>query len=256
MAMSIVALVAGGPALFATTEAIRQSQHKERRDEHRKKRTNLVIRCSRSSKYSPILEGRRVVLSGNKLYIDTGTDHTQVFGHPFCGYFLKYPERPFEGLVSTIAEDPPIMNWIYVDQYTNEMKFGIRAESEYHYTGPFDTTRQNRRLLFQGWEGFVAILGEHGFWELRVDRDGDLCKGVLEKEEEGKWAKSVVLEVELRRYEIRSPRIVKEVKKKSSSVNVDEKIDIKFENNSEVKVKKSKSRELFVSASSPVPQAV
>lgn len=49
------------------------------------------------------------------------------------------------------------MNWIYVDQSTYEVKYGVRADSQPNLNGPFDCTKQNRRLLFEGWEGFVAV---------------------------------------------------------------------------------------------------
>jgi hypothetical protein len=45
----------------------------------------------------------------NQLYIDTGTEYDVPFGHQFAGYFMPFAETQFEGLVSTICDDPPIM---------------------------------------------------------------------------------------------------------------------------------------------------
>lgn len=127
---------------------------------------------------------------------DAEEDNNASNGHPFAGYFLPYPESKFEGLVSTICEEPPILNWIYVDNDTHEVKYGIRLDAQDNVTGPFDCTRQDRRMTLEGWEGFVAVEEEEGLWALYFDRDDD---GLRSKLGPGKR----VLEVELWRREKR-----------------------------------------------------
>ncbi len=78
-------------------------------------------------------------------------------GHPFAGYYLPYPDTKYEGIVSTICDDAPILNWIYIDMNTYEVKYGVRADAQSNITGPFDCTRQDRRMTLEGWEGFVAV---------------------------------------------------------------------------------------------------
>jgi hypothetical protein len=123
--------------------------------------------------------------------------------HPFAGYYLPYPQAGYEGLVSTITDKAPIMNWIYVDKETYELKYGVRVDAQPNLTGPFDCTRQDRRLTFEKWEGFVAVKIEEGedagMWTLSFDRDDDGLKGKLG---EGR----TVLEVELVRWEKRVRR--------------------------------------------------
>jgi len=87
------------------------------------------------------------------------------------------------------------MNWIFVDRESHEVKFGNRAAAEPNLTGPFDVTRQDKRLKFAGWEGFVAVLEDSGFWALYFDRDGDNLKAKVKA--------GTVLEVELLRKEVR-----------------------------------------------------
>ncbi|PMD43038.1 hypothetical protein L207DRAFT_526252 [Hyaloscypha variabilis F] len=154
MALSIFV---GLATIFGTSEGIRQSQAMARRDEHRSRRCNILARCTKSSQYSCLVEGKRLVLSGDKLYVDTGIIHDEPFGHPFSGYFLPYPETKYSGLVSSISDDPPIMNWVYIDRETYEVKFGTRPHAEHNFNGPFDCTREERRLNFGGWEGFVVV---------------------------------------------------------------------------------------------------
>lgn len=87
-----------------------------------------------------------------------------------------------------------MLNWIYVDKDTYEVKYGVRADAQPHITGPFDCTRQDRRMTLEGWEGFVAAEEFPGIWALYFDRDDD---GLVTKVPMG----TRVLEVELTRRE-------------------------------------------------------
>jgi hypothetical protein len=135
------------------------------------------------------------------LYIKTDKSDDSL--HPFAGYFLPYPDTTYEGLVSTITDEAPIMNWIYIDQNTYEVKYGVRVDAQPNLTGPFDCTRQDRRLTFDKWEGFVAVKVEEGeeagMWMVYFDVDDDMLRGKL-----GNGRK--VLEVELCRWEKRVRR--------------------------------------------------
>jgi len=126
-----------------------------------------------------------------QLYVDIntpllGADTTT--GHPFAGYYLPYPANQSgwkaagfkgEGLVSTISDDPPMLNWIYVDKETHEVKYGVRTEAEHHYCGPWDCTEVDRRVTFEGWEGFVAVQEDEDLdeWALYFDREDDGLRG-------------------------------------------------------------------------------
>ena len=135
------------------------------------------------------------------MYIDTGA--LEGYVHPFAGYYLPYRDAGHEGLVSTITNVPPVLNWIYVDKDTYEVKYGVRLDAQPNITGPFNCTRQDRRLTIEGWEGFVAVKeeGEKGeqLWALYYDRDDDGLRGKL-------GFGRTVLEVELRREEKRMPK--------------------------------------------------
>ncbi|KAI1472702.1 uncharacterized protein F4812DRAFT_454515 [Daldinia caldariorum] len=201
MAIPMILALTIAPALLGTQEAIRQSQSKNKREEHRARRCNLVVSCVKQSIRSRDINGKLVVLKDNKLYITTGDSSTEGdntnaanTGHPFAGYYLPYPDKPYEGLVSTISDDPPMLNWIYVDKDTYEVKYGVRADAQPHITGPFDCTRQDRRMTLEGWEGFAAVEEFPGIWALYFDRDDD---GLITKVPMG----TRVLEVELTRRE-------------------------------------------------------
>ncbi|MBE3048203.1 hypothetical protein IMZ48_38005 [Candidatus Bathyarchaeota archaeon] len=126
-------------------------------------------------------------------------------GHKFAGYYFKHPEHQWpnkgEGYVSTIMDDPPMLNWIYVDSETNEVKYGTKTDSTGHLVGPWNHTPVDKRVTFERWEGFCAVEEEHDIWALYFDTLDDGLDGKVP------MSKSVV-EVELVRKEMRIPPVV------------------------------------------------
>ncbi|KAF2631860.1 hypothetical protein BU25DRAFT_358194, partial [Macroventuria anomochaeta] len=190
----IAAIVA--PGLLGSQEAIRQGQSKDKREEQRARRCNLIATCVKSSPRSREIDGRPVVLRNGKLWVDTTTEDGESLGHMYAGYYLPYPDTKYEGLVTTITDVAPIMNWVYIDRETHEAKYGVRADAQPNLTGPFDCTRQDRRLTFDGWEGWCAVEEYEGYWCLYFDVDDD---GLKSKVAPG----TRVLEIELSRTEKR-----------------------------------------------------
>lgn len=151
-------------------------------------------------------------LYSKQLYIATRPDPEDVAsgrrstkqGHRFAGYYFQHPEfkwgRKGEGYVSTISDDPPMLNWIYVDRDTNEVKYGTKSESTGHILGPWNCTPVDKRVTFDEWEGFVAVEEERGIWALYFDTldDGLEDKVPLSKP---------VIEIELVRKEMRIPPV-------------------------------------------------
>ena len=82
-------------------------------------------------------------------------------------------------MVTTISDDPPFLNWVYVDRKTHEVKYGVRADAEPNLVGPWDNTKVDGRITFQGWEGFVAVEENEGspLWALYFDVDDDGLRG-------------------------------------------------------------------------------
>lgn len=95
--------------------------------------------------------------------------------HLFNGYYLPYPGSKWgnrgEGLVSTINEQRHL-NWIFVDHKTYEVKYGVRADAQGNFVGPFSCTKLGKRMTLDGWEGFMAVREESGMWALYFDIDG------------------------------------------------------------------------------------
>lgn len=121
-------------------------------------------------------------------------------GHLFAGYFFPFPDikwgRRGDGFVSTISDDPPQLNWVYVDIETFEIKYGLKKDVEGHLVGPWNCTPNDKRLTFDGWEGFMVVEVEKGVWQLFYDMNDDGLEDVVEPDKR-------IMEVELTRKEMR-----------------------------------------------------
>ena len=116
--------------------------------------------------------------------------------YPFEGFYIEYPddERPKPpplGLVTKVADDPPLMNWIYIDRDTSEIRHGNRTASRPHRVGEwgfsnddeadFDDDEDPGGVEFDGEEKFVAVepaAGDtEGRWEVWWDQHDDHLRG-------------------------------------------------------------------------------
>jgi len=81
------------------------------------------------------------------------------------------------GLVSQVQDDPPLLNWIYVDKDTMELKYGNKTASIEHHVGPWDWTEDEDRITFDEMEAFTAVEDPvTRRWQIYFDMDGDGLK--------------------------------------------------------------------------------
>lgn len=88
-------------------------------------------------------------------------DHPQAPrpGHKFNGYYFKYPsEQGYQGMVSTIQDDPPMLNWLYVDKDTGAVRYGSRKDTVGHVVGPWGWSEDEQFLTMDedDWR-FIAV---------------------------------------------------------------------------------------------------
>lgn len=123
--------------------------------------------------------------------------------HPFNGFYVPYPDPALHpdtlGLVSSISDDPPMLNWIYIDRATRELKYGNRTQSREHIVGswgweageeggPGGLTLGNSEAGVAVWKENVqgGDGEEEGGWEVRWEGDEGV-KGGLRISLDRKW---------------------------------------------------------------------
>ena len=176
--------IAGIPTTIGVAEGISEGR-KEKDPETEKeqmRKFNLECFCETNSQSAKEIDGGPIVLREEKLYIVPRQSLLDT-SHPFEGFYIEYPDsgrpRPLPlGLVSTISKDPPMLNWIYVDDNTREVKYGNRTQSRIHTVGSWgwDAGEEGGAggLTLQGAEGAVAVEADDG-WEIRwEDEDGNI----------------------------------------------------------------------------------
>ena len=176
--------IAAIPTTIGVAEGISEGRKEEdpATEEERMRKFRLECFCEPNSRKAKEINGGHVVLKGGKLYIVPRKSST-ITGHPFGGFYIEYPDperpRPLPlGMVSTISKDPPLLNWIYVDKDTREVKYGNRTQSRAHVVGSWgwDAGEEGGAggLTLEGKEGAVAVEANDG-WELRwEDSDGHI----------------------------------------------------------------------------------
>lgn len=142
-----------------------------------------LIDSPESQSHHPNLHNGIVTLRNSKLWIEAKSPITKLPAtaahHPFTGFYIAYPDptRAYTlGLVSTISVNPPVLNWIYIDKTTSEVKFSNRSGSIAHHVGSFDWTTADANdsyITFDGWEGFLAVEEEPGEWAVYFDLEDD-----------------------------------------------------------------------------------
>lgn len=79
---------------------------------------------------------------------------------PFNGGFHAHPAFAPDnssGMVTVTGENPPTLRWVFLDADTHEIRWGSRLDSEGHVCGPFDWTKDEQRVMLEGWEGWLAV---------------------------------------------------------------------------------------------------
>lgn len=152
-------------------------------EEELMRKFQLECFCESKSQTAQEVSGGQVLLREDKLYIVPENAACSNHGHPFEGFYIEYPDperpRPLPlGLVSTISKDPPMLNWIYVDKDSREVKYGNRTQSRAHVVGSWgwDAGEEGGAggLTLEGGEGAVAVETDGG-WEIRwEDEDGKI----------------------------------------------------------------------------------
>ncbi|KAL2387306.1 hypothetical protein RJZ90_000044 [Blastomyces dermatitidis] len=180
---------------------MQKKANKRKSEEKRLEKFYIDVFCEANSEEARQLHGRRVVLRDNitsqrdlekneryktnrkkknQVYLDSAaSDSRSIPSHTAEAFYISYPDEerePTLGLVSTVSVDPPMLNWIYMDKNTFELRYGNRTQSREHLVGPWDWTEDQVGVTVQDIEGFVAVEEEEGVWAVYFDARGDELK--------------------------------------------------------------------------------
>lgn len=176
LTLAAIPTVTGVAEGVSAQNAENKPQTSSKTEAERMRKFNLECFCDDTGKDTAAINGRPIILRGGKAWIGSPNEA----GHLFEGFYIGYPdpERPKPlplGMVTSISNDPPMLNWIYVDKDTREIKYGNRTESRAHIVGSWGWEAGEEGgpggLTLEGEEGAVAVHGEKG-WELRWE-DGN-----------------------------------------------------------------------------------
>lgn len=216
MGLGIALPVVMAPSIATVTGVAQGVSEQKRQNEEQSSRMLKFHLDAYADDDQPGAVGQRlrngvVTLHDKKLWVEDKDPTTglPVSGnHPFTGFYIAYPDdnrMPTMGLVSTISTDPPVLNWIYIDKETFEVKFENRTNSIDHHVGDYDWTQEDPRdsyVTFDKWEGFAAVWEPSGGWALYFDMHDDgleasrndrsmvevnLKRRIVEAQELNKW---------------------------------------------------------------------
>ncbi|KAF1952965.1 hypothetical protein CC80DRAFT_551973 [Byssothecium circinans] len=160
------------PVVTGVAEGVeyQKKQNEEANNETRMVKFNALVSCESKNEFADEVDNGILVVRHDKVWIlPRDKDFKPIPPvekmdpplHAFAGFYIQYPDEarspPERGLVSTVSDDPPVLNWIYCDRETYELKYGNRTASISQKVGEWDWTDDELRLTFDGWEGFVAI---------------------------------------------------------------------------------------------------
>ena len=129
-----------------------KQQNKEAANEKRMEKFYIDVFCADRDPRAKEIDGGMIVFRDDKAWIAEADSSTglptgeEATTHPCAAFYLSYPSelQPHpRGLVSTVSKDPPMLNWLYVDKDSLELRHGNRTKSIEHVVGDWDWTDEN-----------------------------------------------------------------------------------------------------------------
>lgn len=172
-----------------------QRKANQRREEARRMvKFNIFAECTGDTDDDRDLNGMTVVVRDEKVYLaDPNPAKRDPPAFTALAFYIEYPEpeelkylkreRGF-GLPTYVSDNPPLLNWIYADTVTHELRYGNRSQSVEEIVEPWDWCKEERVISLEGWrKRFYAVEEEEGEWALYYDRDGDELESVLDEQD-------------------------------------------------------------------------
>ncbi|KIX07385.1 uncharacterized protein Z518_02038 [Rhinocladiella mackenziei CBS 650.93] len=169
------------PTVTGVAQAIsaQKTRNERQEDEKRMKKFHIDVYCEAESSRTKEIQDKRLVLRDDRVWIGPHKALNPCLeGYVAEAFYIEYPDNervpvPI-GLVSQVQDDPPLLNWIYVDRDTMELKYGNKSASIDHHVGPWDWTGNEESITFDEAEGFTAVEDPNTHqWRIYYDMDND-----------------------------------------------------------------------------------
>ncbi|KAK4941028.1 hypothetical protein LTR10_018948 [Elasticomyces elasticus] len=187
-------LVTAIPAVTGISQAMHAQRTREERlkDEKRMKRFNIDVFCEDEDSLAKGVDGKRLVLKDDRVWIGP-EKAVKPCPHGYVAecFYIEYPDNERNpaplGLVSQVQDDPPLLNWIYVDKNTMELKYGNKSASIEHHVGPWDWTADEVGITFEKKrKRFIAVENPKTYkWQVYYDMNNDGLIGFVPQQRHG-----------------------------------------------------------------------
>lgn len=169
------------PTITGTGQAYsaQKTQEERQKDAYRMKKFWIDLGCDAEFRGVGNVRGHRIVLRNDKVYIgSSGATNPSKEGYVAEAFYIEYPDPERDpvprGLVSQTRAEPPLLNWLYVDKDTAELKYGNKTQSVSHLVGPWDWTKDEIRITFSKKQLFIAVEDPRSkIWQIYYDIDDD-----------------------------------------------------------------------------------
>ena len=190
MVIGLLAIIAI-PTVDGVSHAISAQKDIEKRkaDAKRMAKFHIDVYCDAPSSLLPQIHQHRLVLHHSRVYLGPiGATNPCKEGYVAEAFYIEYPdpERVPEvlGLVSQVQVDPPLLNWLYVDKDTMELRYGNKSASIEHRVGPWDWSEDEEGVEFEKDDKFAAVevnVGGKKRWQVYWDDKENGLQGHVPK---------------------------------------------------------------------------
>jgi hypothetical protein len=169
------------PTITGTGQAYSAQKTQEERKEEAKRMNKFYIDIDCDTDFADVgkVHGHRMVLRDDRVFIgQKEAINPSKEGYVAEAFYIEYPDperKPAPlGLVSQTRAEPPLLNWIYVDKNSAELKYGNKSQSIEHMIGPWDWTKDETMITFTKKRYFIAVEEPRSkVWQLYFDIDDD-----------------------------------------------------------------------------------
>jgi hypothetical protein len=153
------------PAVTGVSQAIsgQKKRDEQELEDKRMKKFHIDIACDVDVLIvQRQIHEHRVVLRDERVWVgpkDIANPCPE--GYVAESFFIEYPDNARKpvpiGMVSQTRAEPPLLNWIYVDTVTAELRYGNKSQSIEHLVGPWNWSDDETEVTLKKRQRCIAV---------------------------------------------------------------------------------------------------